>query len=79
PARTGGPPSVAALQPVWDTLLALFGPQRLLWGSDWPVLNLAADYTRWIDVSETLIAPLSADEQDAIRCANAARFYDLTP
>lgn len=75
--RAGGPPSVAALQPVWDTLLARFGPQRLLWGSDWPVLNLAADYTRWIDVSEALVAPLSADEQDAIRCTNAARFYDL--
>ncbi|WP_310463816.1 amidohydrolase family protein [Sphaerotilus sp.] len=77
PARTGGPPGVAALQPVWDTLLALFGPQRLLWGSDWPVLNLAADYARWIDVSETLVQPLTEAERDAIRCTNAARFYGL--
>jgi hypothetical protein len=38
-----------------------------------------ADYARWIDVSDTLIAPLSAGEQDAIRLANAARFYGLTP
>lgn len=79
PARAGGAAGIEALQPVWDTLLTRFGPDRLLWGSDWPVLNLAADYARWIDVSDTLIAPLSAGEQDAIRFANAARFYGLAP
>jgi L-fuconolactonase len=78
PARAGGPPSVTALQPVWETLLALFGPQRLMWGSDWPVLNLAADYDRWIDVSEALIGPLTAAERDVVRCTNAMRFYGLT-
>lgn len=30
-----------------DTLLSVWGPQRLIWGSDWPVLELAADYARW--------------------------------
>jgi len=79
PARAGGAAGIEAVRPVWDTLLARFGPDLLLWGSDWPVLNLAADYARWIDVSDALIGPLSAGEQDAIRMANAARFYDLTP
>lgn len=78
-ARAGGAAGTEALRPVRDTLLAQFGPDRLLWGSDWPVLNLAADYARWIDVSDILIALLSAGEQDAIRFANAARFYGLTP
>lgn len=77
-ARSGGEAGVAALQPVWDWLLTHFGPDRLLWGSDWPVLNLAADYARWIAVSEALMQPLTDTERDRIRYANAVRFYGLT-
>jgi L-fuconolactonase len=36
------------LKPYVDHLLEVFGPGRILWGSDWPVLNLAGDYSRWI-------------------------------
>jgi L-fuconolactonase len=68
---------LAELQPVWDTLLERFGPQRLIWGSDWPVLNLAADYGRWVALSESLVGGLSAAEQRAIWHDNAVRFYAL--
>jgi L-fuconolactonase len=69
---------VTALRPVWHELLTAFGPARLIWGSDWPVIDLASDYAGWIGVSEVLLADL-ADEQDRqrIRHDNAARFYAL--
>lgn len=68
---------VAALRPAWDTLLELFGPRRLMWGSDWPVLTLAAPYDRWVAVSEALLGELSADEQAAVWHDSAARFYGI--
>jgi len=63
------------LRPAVDHVLKCFGPQRLLWGSDWPVLNLAGDYEQWLKASETLLADLSADDKAAIFGGNAARIY----
>lgn len=77
PARRGGAAGSAALQPVWSLLVERFGAGRLIWGSDWPVLNLAADYARWIEVSEALLDALSEPDCSRIRHANAARFYGL--
>ncbi len=39
-----------------DHLLACFGPQRLMWGSDWPVVDLAGGYRRWVAATEALLA-----------------------
>jgi L-fuconolactonase len=44
-----------ALAPYVADLLALFGPQRLMWGSDWPVLNLASDYAAWLAMAQDLV------------------------
>jgi L-fuconolactonase len=66
-----------AVRPVWGQLLAWFGPARLLWGSDWPVLNLAGDYPGWVTACQTLSAGLSADEQAGVWGDNACRFYGL--
>ena len=60
-----------------DILLDCFGPERLLWGSDWPVLNLAADYDRWMEISGELLSALSPAERANIMGENAARFYNL--
>lgn len=68
---------IAAVRPVWDTLLECFGPQRLMWGSDWPVLTLAAPYERWVAVSEALIGELAPAEQQAVWRDSAARFYGI--
>lgn len=67
--------TIATLRPAFDHLLACFGPQRLLFGSDWPVVTLRASYARWIETAERLTEPLSADEKAAIFGANAARIY----
>ena len=45
----------AELRPYVDHLVDCFGPDRLMWGSDWPVLELASDYRRWFDAARGLV------------------------
>ena len=66
---------VADLRPVVDHVVACFGPRRLLWGSDWPVVNLAGGYANWLAAAETLLADLSPNEKADIFGGNAARIY----
>jgi L-fuconolactonase len=65
------------LRPWVEHLLGHFGPARLMWGSDWPVLNLAGDYRQWHAVSDALLDGLPSEAQAAIRGANAAAFYGI--
>ncbi|WP_134494653.1 amidohydrolase family protein [Microvirga pakistanensis] len=67
--------AVDDLRPYVDHLLDVFGPERLLWGSDWPVANLAGGYDRWLAATLDLIATLSDAERNAILGGNAARIY----
>lgn len=66
---------VADLQEAVDHVRACFGPQRMLWGSDWPVVNLAGGYAKWLAAAETLLADLSPDERTEVFGGNAARVY----
>jgi len=66
---------VADLKEPVDHVLAHFGPQRLVWGSDWPVVNLAGGYERWLAAAEALLGGLSAQDKAAIFGGNAARVY----
>lgn len=65
------------LRPWVDHLLDVFGPERLLWGSDWPVLTLAGDYVGWYRAAEELMAGLNPEARRAIFGDNAARAYRL--
>ncbi|HVU81099.1 MAG TPA: amidohydrolase family protein [Rhodanobacteraceae bacterium] len=65
-----------ALRPYVEHLLATFGPRRLLWGSDWPVVKLAAGYSRWFNLADNL-AGLAGDERAALFGGNAIRFYAI--
>jgi len=77
-ATEAGPEwSADTLRPWFDHLLDCFGPERLMWGSDWPVVDLAGGYGRWLAATDALLAPLTAHERDAILGGNAARFYGL--
>ncbi|MGO4907394.1 amidohydrolase [Pseudorhodobacter sp. W20_MBD10_FR17] len=58
-------------------VLDCFGPDRIVWGSDWPVANLGAGMPKWIDQSRALLAALSPDEAEAIAQHNARRIYRL--
>jgi L-fuconolactonase len=63
------------LRPAVDHVVTCFGPQRILWGSDWPVVDLAGGYAKWFAATETLLADLSAGEKADIFGGNAARVY----
>lgn len=65
-----------ALAPFVAEVLSLFGTERVLWGSDWPVLRLAGEYGAWLSLCETLV-PAAA--RDAVFAGNACRFYRLEP
>ncbi|MFI6638423.1 amidohydrolase family protein [Streptomyces sp. NPDC050504] len=65
------------LRPFTDTALDAFGPDRLMFGSDWPVCRLAADYGRVLAAARELTAGLSAAESGALFAATAVRTYGL--
>lgn len=65
------------LKPYFDHALECFGPQRLMFGSDWPVALLKTDYMRWVDAVLGAIDEFTADERDQIMYRNAEVFYDL--
>lgn len=65
------------LQAYADHVLDVFGPQRVMWGSDWPVLNLAADYGRWISVTDTLLSRLDESAREQVLGRTAQQFYRI--
>jgi len=67
----------ADLRPYVEHLLDCFGPERLMWGSDWPVLTQASDYGDWIAQARRLLQGLSADEQAQVFGRTAASFYGI--
>ncbi|GAA3808925.1 amidohydrolase family protein [Streptomyces coacervatus] len=71
--------TVDDIRPVWDVLLSAFGPDRLMFGSDWPVANLAGGWDRWAATVDELLSGCSADETSAILAGTATTFYRLTP
>lgn len=67
--------SAPALGRVWDIALDAFGPQRLMFGGDWPVSLLGGSYQCTVDVMATLIDALSPAEAHAIWAATSHRTY----
>ncbi len=67
--------SADLLSPYVDHLIACFGPDRLMWGSDWPVLELVSSYERWYATARHLVAPTGAS--DRIFGGTAQAFYRL--
>jgi len=65
------------VRPAWEVALELFGPGRLMWGSDWPLTVLVGGYLHGWQVMSALIGELSADEQEQIRSGTAATIYAL--
>lgn len=65
------------LRPYVDTALEYFGPERLIFGSDWPVCLLAASYAQVLEAFQVLLRELSDEERAMIFGGNAAKFYRL--
>lgn len=72
------PITVDTLQPYLTSALALFGAQRLLFASDWPVSTLSGPYAECVTVMRAATASLSADEQAWIWGKTASSVYKLT-
>lgn len=66
-----------AVAPYARHVLAVFGTERVMWASDWPPLDLASDYATWREVTDELLAGLSASEQDSVLGGTAKRVYRL--
>ena len=60
-----------------DHLVEIFGPQRLMWGSDWPVIDLAATYKSWYAATVALTSGWPAADRAALMGGTARRFYGL--
>jgi L-fuconolactonase len=67
----------ADLQPYADTVLEAFGPDRVMFGSDWPVCLLAASYADVVETAETLTAGLTPTERESIFATTATHTYNL--
>jgi len=67
----------AQLQPYVNTVLEAFGPQRLMFGSDWPVCLVACEYARWRAVAAEMTSTLSEAERREFWSGTATRAYGL--
>ena len=65
------------LRKYFDYLVDIFGPQRLMWGSDWPMLDLVATYKSWYAATVALTAGWSPADRAALMGGTARRFYGL--
>jgi L-fuconolactonase len=73
-----GSSGVAHLRPYYEIVLHAFGPDRLMFGSDWPPCTVTSSYGEVVNAAQALIADLSAAERFAIMAGTARRVYRLT-
>jgi len=72
----GGPnPTVAMLRPYVEHVIESFGWERVVWGSDHPVCTLTANLTKWVGITNEILAGSSADEKARLLRNNAKRVY----
>jgi L-fuconolactonase len=71
--------TVDELRPAWDVALESFGPDRLMFGSDWPVCRLVSSYGQVVSAARELVAELSPSERDRVLGGTAVEVYRLQP
>jgi L-fuconolactonase len=69
--------TIDQLRRYFDVVLSAFGPERILFGSDWPVCLVAGSYQRWVDIVADLIGGLPPGEQAQIWAGTARTVYKL--
>lgn len=65
------------LRPYIDRVIEVFGPDRLMFGSDWPVLRLATDYVRWVDMVDQAFSDHTEEERKRVFAGNAREIYRI--
>ncbi|MHB8285906.1 MAG: amidohydrolase family protein [Caulobacteraceae bacterium] len=66
-----------AVRPYIEHLLQAFGPERLMWGSDWPVVDLCSQYSAWLRIVSDVLQGLHHDAAAHVFSLTAQRFYRL--
>ncbi|MAQ89254.1 MAG: amidohydrolase [Rhodopirellula sp.] len=74
PKDNWGPETLA---PIINHCLDSFGPDRVIFGGDWPVCRLVASYKQWVDALKAVVADRPYDEQLKLFHDNAERLYDI--
>jgi predicted TIM-barrel fold metal-dependent hydrolase len=75
----GAPVDLAAYQMHFDVLMTAFGPDRLVWGSNWPVSDLGGGFAQQIAIAEQYLAPFGQEVRDKVMSRNAVAFYRRLP
>ncbi len=70
--------TIERLRPYSDHVFSVFGPDRTMWGSDWPVCRLSTEYSGWRRAAEELTAHLDIDARARIFGETAVEFYGLS-
>ncbi|HLW65336.1 MAG TPA: amidohydrolase family protein [Gemmataceae bacterium] len=65
------------LAPIINHVLEVFGPERVMFGGDWPVCTLAATYRQWVEALKSIVKERPPEEQKKLFYDNAAKFYRL--
>ena len=65
------------LAPIVNHTMEVFGPDRVMFGGDWPVCTMAATYKQWVEALKTIVADRTPEEQKKLFHDNAVRFYGL--
>lgn len=63
------------IKPFANQILEAFGPERVMFGSDWPVVNLASNYGEWFEIAQNLCQALTESQREAVFGGNAYKFY----
>jgi len=69
------PTDLAAYKPHFDVLMSAFGENRLVWGSNWPVIELHGTFANQIAIAEAYLAPFGPTVRDKVMFKNALTFY----
>jgi L-fuconolactonase len=75
--EASGNVSPEAFRPWIAHLFATFGAMRIMWGSDWPVVELAGRYTAWHSQCEAFLSSLPEAQREAVLGDNGRRFYGI--
>jgi len=69
--------SQEVIQPYFEHVMSFFGVDRVMWGSDWPVIKLNGDYETWVEMTESLLKNHSIIDKRKVWSLNAKQFYNL--
>jgi L-fuconolactonase len=73
------PEALAAYKPHFDVLMDAFGPDRMIFGSNWPVVSLGGSFEKELALAEEYLQPLGKAVRDKVMYQNAQKFYRRVP